>query len=260
MCMDYLDAGRPASARTVKRSAPTEAVNHKASDEETPPEGLALLLAGLVLCRAATGAPPPSQDSSERSLFACAARVDLTPRSLLAAFPPICVMPDGPAGRTTLICRLPERLGLMPLSVRRVWKGALSTDSTRLVVFVAGEARGMLEASHAVLVGGQVYPLEGRWRGLMEGVASRMSERAGALGVAIRFLDERLIGAQRSVIESRLVLAGMTGLDESSGGAECLRGALGDPRRIHLTRTEFTDLGISGAAVAFTADCWCSLY
>lgn len=211
----HREAGRAAEAPTVNRTA---------TAAEALPEGLALLLAGLVLCRAATGASPPPSDSAERGLLAFAARAGLTPRALCAALPPVCVMPDGPAGRTTLICRLPERLGPAPLSVRRVWKGALSTDGADLVVFAVGEARGLSDVSHCVLVGGQVCPLEGAWRSLVGGAAARLSGRGGgALGVALRFLDRRLVGAERSVIESRLVQAGLAGRDESPGGAECRR-------------------------------------
>jgi hypothetical protein len=260
MSTAYLEAGRTASALIVNCSATAETVNRAASVEEVLPEGLALLLAGIVLCRTATGASRPPHDSAERSWLAFASSAGLTPKSLLAAFPPVRVMPDRSASRTSIICRLPERLGSMPLSIRRVWKGALSTDGANLVVFTAGEARGMIGASHGVIVGGQVYPLEGAWRGLMDGAAGRLSERGGALGVALRFIDERLLGAERSVIESRLMLAGLAGSRESSGEAECMRDARNDPRRIHLTRTELGDPGMACASVALTADCACSLY
>lgn len=260
MTVPYLEPGRAASATTVERSASDETFNRRASTEEVPPEGLALLLTGLVLCRAATGTPLPRPDSPGRALLDLAARAGLTPKALCAAFPPVRVMPDCSTGRTTVICRLPGWLGTMPLSVRRVWKGALSTDGAGLVVFTAGEAGELSAASRGVLVGGQVCPLEGAWRGLIEGAATRLSERGSARGVALRFLDARLVGAERSVVESRLVLAGMAGPDDSSGGAECLRGAPGDPRRIHLTRALVGDASTAGAAVALTADCTCSLY
>lgn len=195
----------------------TENLKTKEAAPVQAPEGVALVFTGTALCGVRpTGAPPDEfpmfGEIEERAFTTVAGHLGLTKEKLTAAFPHVRTLPfDSFHNRRTTVHRLPPSLSVMPVNIRRVWKGALRLDGATHVAFVVGEVKSLLDASSRMMVSGHLEPLDETWRDRILQTTRRLSAAEGRIiGVAFRLIADRLVRGERREIESRLVMAGLT--------------------------------------------------
>ncbi len=209
--------------RKMKEAAPVQV-----------PEGIALVFTGTTLCGVTPAGASPDEfplfgENEARAFTTVADHLGLEKEKLTAAFTCVRTLPfNSFHNRRTTVHRLPPSWSVMPVNIRRVWKGALSLDGATHVAFVVGEVKGLLGVSKHMMVSGHLEPLGEIWR---DRILQNMYELSAAggrvVGVAVRLIADRLVRGERTEIESRLVLAGLAAVPKlaRSGVRETTRGA-----------------------------------
>jgi P-type Ca2+ transporter type 2C len=184
-------------------------------------ENMRLLLTAGALCNDAVakqnGHPGSFEiigDPTEGALVVAAARLGLDKSELEAAMPRAAELPfDSARKRMTTVHRLPAS---GPISEGlRAALSAVSPEAagaTR-VAFVKGAVDGLLDLSTHALDGGDLRPLDARWRARIEAANAELAgDGMRVLGVAFRLLGESSPVAKAEEVESRLVFVGLFGM------------------------------------------------